>query len=59
MARGLLAAKEQFDVPVPIVIRLVGTNEKEARAMIAGNGMILADTLEEGAQKAVEVGRRA
>jgi succinyl-CoA synthetase beta subunit len=59
VARGLLAAREQFGVSVPIVIRLVGTNEKEARAMIAGNGMILADTLEEGAQKAVEMGRKA
>jgi len=59
VARGLLAAREQFDIPVPIVIRLVGTNEKAARAMIAGNGMILADTLEDGARMAVEVGNRA
>jgi len=59
VARGLLAAREQFGMPVPIVIRLVGTNEKEGQAMIAGNGMILADTLEEGAKKAVEVSRKA
>lgn len=59
IAKGLMAAREQFEVPVPMVVRLVGTNEKEGRAMIAGTGMIPAETLEEGAQKAVEVGQRA
>lgn len=59
IAKGIIAAREQFDVPVPVVIRLVGTNEAEGRAMIAGTGMISAETLEEGAQKAVEVSKRA
>ncbi|MCX6345783.1 MAG: ADP-forming succinate--CoA ligase subunit beta [Armatimonadetes bacterium] len=59
IAKGILAARELFEVTVPVVIRLEGTNEKEGQALIAGSGMIVAESMEQGAQKAVEMGQRA
>jgi succinyl-CoA synthetase beta subunit len=56
IAKGILAAKQQFDMSLPIVIRLAGTNECEGQALIAGTDMIVADTLEQGAQWAVRLG---
>ncbi len=56
VARGILTALEDFDVPVPIVIRLAGTNEAEGRALLEGTRLTFAETLEEGAKKAIEIG---
>ncbi len=57
VARGILAAMEKVPVQVPIVARLVGTNEDEGRAILASANMITASTLVEAAQKAVAVAR--
>lgn len=59
IAKGILAAKEQFDMSLPIVVRLAGTNACEGQALIAGTDMIVADTLEQGAQWAVGLGNQA
>jgi succinyl-CoA synthetase beta subunit len=56
IAKGILAAKEQFDMNLPIVVRLAGTNACEGQDLIAGTDMIVADTLEQGAQRAVRLG---
>jgi succinyl-CoA synthetase beta subunit len=53
----LLKATSEFDVGVPIVIRLVGTNEKEGQALLEGTDLIVVTSLEEGAQKAVEIAK--
>jgi succinyl-CoA synthetase beta subunit len=53
VARGILAAMEKVPVQLPIVARLVGTNEDEGRAILASANMITASTLVEAAQKAV------
>jgi succinyl-CoA synthetase beta subunit len=53
VARGILEALEQVKPQVPMVIRLVGTNAEEGRALLAEAEMITADTLAEAAQKAV------
>jgi succinyl-CoA synthetase beta subunit len=53
VARGILAALEGIETDVPMVARLVGTNEEEGRAILAEAEMITATTLEEAAQKAV------
>jgi succinyl-CoA synthetase beta subunit len=53
VARGILAALEGIDTSVPMVARLVGTNEEEGRQILAEAEMITAATLAEGAQKAV------
>ncbi len=53
VARGILAALEQVPTTVPMVARLVGTNEEEGRAILAEANMLTARTLAEAAQKAV------
>jgi succinyl-CoA synthetase beta subunit len=54
VARGILAALEETPTDVPMVVRLVGTNEEEGRALLADADMVTATTLAEAAQKAVE-----
>ena len=40
-----------------LVIRLTGTNEKEGREVLTGNGIAAVETMNEGARKAVELAR--
>jgi succinyl-CoA synthetase beta subunit len=54
VARGILAALSEVKSSVPMVTRLVGTNEAEGRAILAEANMITAATLAEAAQKAVK-----
>jgi succinyl-CoA synthetase beta subunit len=64
VARGLLDTFAQYQVSVPIVVRLAGTNDEAGRALLAadqhlvGSGLVVAATLEEGAEKAVEIARQ-
>jgi len=55
VAKGVLEALEQVSTAVPMVARLVGTNEEEGRRILAGAKMATASTLVEVAQKAVEL----
>jgi len=55
VAKGVLEALEQVPTDVPMVARLVGTNEEEGRRILAGAKMVTANTLVEAAQKAVEL----
>ena len=55
VARGILAALESVETRVPMVVRLVGTNEAEGRRLLAGAKMETAATLSEAARKAVEL----
>jgi len=59
IARGILASLEQSDVPVPIIVRLIGTNEEEGRKLLEGTELISATTLEEGATMAAKIGGKA
>lgn len=59
IAKGILASLEQFEVPVPIVIRLKGTNEEEGRALLADTDLITVQGLDEGATKAAGIGGSA
>jgi succinyl-CoA synthetase beta subunit len=54
IAQGILMAREQLNVTVPIVIRLVGTNEKEGRAMLQKAGLLAARSMTEAIANAVE-----
>ena len=56
IAKGILQSLDEMEVPVPIVIRLVGTNEAEGRKLLEGTPLITAQTLEAGATKASELG---
>ena len=53
VARGILTAISEVKPKVPMVVRLVGTNAREGRAMLANANMITAETLADAAQKAV------
>ena len=55
VAKGVLDALEQVPTNVPMVARLVGTNEEEGRRILTGAKMATAGTLVEAAQKAVEL----
>lgn len=57
VARGILVALDQVPTNVPMVARLVGTNEEEGRAILASAHMGTAHTLAEAAQKAVAASR--
>jgi len=59
VARGILTALEEVKTDVPIVVRLVGTNEDEGRRLLAEAKMITATSLTEAAQKAVELAKGA
>jgi succinyl-CoA synthetase beta subunit len=57
VARGILAAIDEIDRKVPMVTRLVGTNEVEGRKLLSDADMLTASSLAEAAQKAVEVAK--
>ncbi len=58
VAEGILKAREMTGLKVPIVMRLVGTNEDKARELLAGTDLIMMPTMAEAAQKAVELSHR-
>ena len=55
VANGIVAALKQFEVSVPIVIRLTGTNEKEALDILASVGLPATNSMDEVVQKAIEL----
>jgi succinyl-CoA synthetase beta subunit len=55
VAKGVLDALEQVPTDVPMVARLVGTNEEEGLRILAGAKMATASTLVEAAQRTVEL----
>jgi succinyl-CoA synthetase beta subunit len=55
VAAGIIAATEQLDIGVPIVVRLTGTNEEKAREMLAETNLVGASTMDEAVQKAIEL----
>lgn len=55
VAKGMLAATEQMDIPVPVVVRLSGTQEEAGRALLEGSRFIPAANVQEAAQKVKEL----
>jgi succinyl-CoA synthetase beta subunit len=57
LAQGVIAAVKELGVPVPIVIRMEGTNVEEGKRLLRESGMALttADSMDEAAQKVVEL----
>lgn len=53
VAKGIIAALEQVETDVPMVVRLAGTNAEEGLEILAEADMATAKTLSEAAQKAV------
>jgi succinyl-CoA synthetase beta subunit len=59
LAEGVIAAVEQLGVPVPIVIRMEGTNVEKGKQMLRESGLnfTTADDMNEAAQKVVALGK--
>lgn len=55
VARGILSASKEVGVKVPMVVRLVGTNEEEGRKLLKEANFHSADTLYQAAQMAVNL----
>ena len=58
VARGILQAIEDEKPKVPLVVRLVGTNEEEGQRLLAKAKMITVSTLEEAAQLSVDLAKK-
>jgi succinyl-CoA synthetase beta subunit len=59
VAQGILAALKEVQSNVPLVARLVGTNEAEGRRILAEANLPSASTLGAAAQKAVALAQQA
>lgn len=57
VAKGVLQAMDEVGIKVPMVVRLVGTNEEEGRRLLASANLITATSLADAAQKAVAAAR--
>jgi succinyl-CoA synthetase beta subunit len=59
LAQGVIAAVKELGVPVPIVIRMEGTNVEEGKRMLNDSGLnfTTADSMGEAAQKVVALAR--
>jgi succinyl-CoA synthetase beta subunit len=57
LAEGVIAAVKELGVPVPIVIRMEGTNVELGKKMLKDSGLnfTTADTMDEAAKKVVEL----
>ena len=56
VARGLKTAVEQSKPDLPIVVRLTGTNEEQAREILKEiPGLVSQDTMDDGVKKAIEL----
>jgi succinyl-CoA synthetase beta subunit len=57
LAQGVIAAVRELGVPVPIVIRMEGTNVEEGKRLLHDSGMnfTTADSMDEAAQRVVEL----
>ncbi len=53
VARGLIEALNTIKLTVPLVVRLVGTNQKEGREILAEAGITTVDTMNEAAERVV------
>jgi len=57
VAQGVIEAVKTIDVDVPVVVRLEGTNAKEAGVLLKESGMdfVVAATLDDAADKVIDV----
>jgi succinyl-CoA synthetase beta subunit len=59
IAKGIVEAYQQMDIPFPVVIRLAGTNLEEGQRILAESGMsfVRARDFYDGARKVVEAAK--
>ena len=59
VARGIVEAANEAKVKKPLVVRLVGTNQREGQKILADAGISVLDSMEEAAKHAVEIAKGA
>jgi len=57
VANGIVEATRRIKIPVPLVIRLTGTNEAEALQILAGAGLSATTSMDEVVQQAVALAK--
>jgi succinyl-CoA synthetase beta subunit len=55
VARGILTALKTVEGKIPMVVRLVGTNEEQGRHLLRDAKMVVAASLGDAAQKAIQL----
>ena len=55
IANGIINAKSQMNLKVPLVVRLTGTNEEEAKELLSKAGLETYPTMREAVMKVVEL----
>ena len=58
IAKGILEARDQLDIPVPLVVRLTGTNEKEAKELLAEHNVNTFSTMREAVDEVVALSKK-
>lgn len=53
IANGILEALKQIDISLPMVIRLIGTNDEQGRAILTGAGLKTFEDLSEAVERVV------
>ncbi len=59
IAKGIIEARKKIDLTVPMVIRLIGTNDQEGREILSSAGLAAEDSLSTAVKKAVELSQSA
>jgi succinyl-CoA synthetase beta subunit len=61
LANGVVAAAKKTNIPLPIVLRLEGTNVEQGREILKNSGLnfIVADTMKDAAEKVVTAAKGA
>lgn len=57
VARALVSVKKHIGIPVPIVVRLVGTNQETGRAILEEVGIKVYDFMQDAIQKVVKLAK--
>jgi succinyl-CoA synthetase beta subunit len=54
IAKGILMARDELRIPIPVVVRLIGTNEQKGRKMLQEAGITAARRMTEAIKQAVQ-----
>jgi succinyl-CoA synthetase beta subunit len=57
IANGILEAKKQIEIPVPFVVRLTGTNEKEAKDILSKAGITTFSSMRDAVNEVVKLSK--
>ncbi len=54
VANGILMTMEKISIPVPLIIRLIGTNQREGREILKGKGYDCFDNLTDAVRESID-----